>query len=399
MLVEVHDEEADAPLHDEMENDLHRIGVTGVEDRLHSEVIETTESTHRAGICMWVVTGDRTEMAINVEKACGDIKSECVEVIKAEQTTFKRRHAFSAVVTGDVLESFKGANFREFIEYLLPVEAVVWCHTTQKNKAVIEAIQKNPKKTVLAIDNGWNGVAMVKTEDVGIGLFGKEWTQAAQTGDNAIPKFRHLQKLLLNSGMKAYRGVAFVIKMSFFKNVCSAMLQFWYGFLCGWSGQTFYEDRMASVNNFAITFLPPVVAGIVDVVLSFYETKLYPEVYGESAKHPRFATVRTSFLRVLFAFYQSAVIFGLDHFLVTSTDVLAEDGNVNGDGHTTNIDHMMVWNAMINMLLARSGSTSPSSPCASSMFFFLQSTLFITLLQKYQTFRFSTSLSSTPPSC
>ena len=122
---------------------------------------------------------------------------------------------------GDVFESFKEANFK-FIEYLLPVEAVVWCHTAQKNKAVIEVIQKYPKKTVRVIGDGGNGVAMVKTEDVGIGLFGKEWTQAVQIGDNAIRKFCHLQKLLLYRGMKAYRGVAFVIKMNFFKNDCFA---------------------------------------------------------------------------------------------------------------------------------------------------------------------------------
>ena len=81
MLVEVR-EEADAAMQDEMENDLHCIGVTGVVDRLHPDVIETTESMQRAGICMWTMSGDRAETTINVAKACGVIKKERVEVIK-----------------------------------------------------------------------------------------------------------------------------------------------------------------------------------------------------------------------------------------------------------------------------------------------------------------------------
>ena len=56
--------------------------MTGVYDWLQPGVIETTESTHRAGICMWVVTGDRAETTINVAKACGVIKKECIEVVK-----------------------------------------------------------------------------------------------------------------------------------------------------------------------------------------------------------------------------------------------------------------------------------------------------------------------------
>ena len=134
---------------------------------------------------------------------------------------------------------------------------------------------------------------MIKTEEAGIGLFGKEGTQAAQIGDNAVRKFRRLQKLLLCHWMKAYCGVAFIIKMSIFKNVCFAMLQFWHSIMCGWSGQTFNEDWMASAYNFTITFMPPVVGGIEDVVLSFYETKLYLEVFWRVRQAPTLCLSRS----------------------------------------------------------------------------------------------------------
>ena len=116
-----------------MENDLHCLGVTGFEDLLQLGVIETIESMQRAGICMCAMTGDRTETAINVAKAYGDIKNERVKVIKPEQAMFKRRHASSAVVTGDVHESFRETNFK-FIEYLPPAEAVAWCAPRRRTR-------------------------------------------------------------------------------------------------------------------------------------------------------------------------------------------------------------------------------------------------------------------------
>ena len=92
---------------------------------------------------------------------------------------------------------------------------------------------------------------------------------------------------------------------------------------------------MASVNNSAITFLPPVGGGIEDVVLSFYETKLSPEVFGECSKHLCFPSVKMSILWAVLVICESTVMF-IIYFLVTSTDVFAEDGKVNGD------DYMMM---------------------------------------------------------
>lgn len=45
-------------------------GSTGVLDRLQEEVPETIESLQRAGIKVWVLTGDKKETAINIAFAC-----------------------------------------------------------------------------------------------------------------------------------------------------------------------------------------------------------------------------------------------------------------------------------------------------------------------------------------
>ena len=43
---------------------LELIGATGIEDKLQDEVKETMESLLRAGIKVWVLTGDKIETAV-----------------------------------------------------------------------------------------------------------------------------------------------------------------------------------------------------------------------------------------------------------------------------------------------------------------------------------------------
>ena len=46
------------------------VGATGIEDRLQDGVPETIASLRRAGIQVWVLTGDKQETAMNVSFAC-----------------------------------------------------------------------------------------------------------------------------------------------------------------------------------------------------------------------------------------------------------------------------------------------------------------------------------------
>lgn len=45
-------------------------GTTGIVDRLQEEVPETIEALQRAGIKVWVLTGDKKETAINIAHSC-----------------------------------------------------------------------------------------------------------------------------------------------------------------------------------------------------------------------------------------------------------------------------------------------------------------------------------------
>lgn len=57
-------EEKIETISDELEHDLRLLGATAIEDRLQDGVPETIADLKRAGIKIWVATGDKLETAI-----------------------------------------------------------------------------------------------------------------------------------------------------------------------------------------------------------------------------------------------------------------------------------------------------------------------------------------------
>lgn len=64
-----------------LERDLQLLGATGIEDKLQDGVPETIDSLRKAGIVVWVLTGDKQETAVNIAYACS-LFSPDMEVIK-----------------------------------------------------------------------------------------------------------------------------------------------------------------------------------------------------------------------------------------------------------------------------------------------------------------------------
>lgn len=46
------------------------VGATGIEDRLQEGVPEAIDALHKAGIKIWMLTGDKQETAVNIAYAC-----------------------------------------------------------------------------------------------------------------------------------------------------------------------------------------------------------------------------------------------------------------------------------------------------------------------------------------
>lgn len=56
--------------YEQIETNLTLIGSTGVEDKLQEKVPSTLQSLRKAGIKIWVLTGDKKETAINISESC-----------------------------------------------------------------------------------------------------------------------------------------------------------------------------------------------------------------------------------------------------------------------------------------------------------------------------------------
>ena len=61
---------------EELEVDFELIGSTAIEDKLQDEVGKTIYDIKRAGVQLWVLTGDKVETAINIGFSAGLLDSD-----------------------------------------------------------------------------------------------------------------------------------------------------------------------------------------------------------------------------------------------------------------------------------------------------------------------------------
>ena len=110
---------------------------------------------------------------------------------------------FEVVIEGECLTiMLKEENRKLFAKIINRSHAVLVCRSSPKQKAEVIEFAKsiNPKMISLAIGDGGNDVSMIKTADVGIGIFGKEGYQAVNASDYAIAEFQYLRRLMFIHG-------------------------------------------------------------------------------------------------------------------------------------------------------------------------------------------------------
>ncbi len=108
---------------------------------------------------------------------------------------------------------------------------------------VVYMIKSRMKGVItLAIGDGANDVPMIKEAHVGVGVYGKEGSQAVQNADYAIAQFRFLERLLFVHGRWSYVRIASLIQYFFYKNITFTISQFLFAFYSAFSGRSVYED-------------------------------------------------------------------------------------------------------------------------------------------------------------
>uniref|UniRef100_A0A8C2XID1 Phospholipid-transporting ATPase n=1 Tax=Cyclopterus lumpus TaxID=8103 RepID=A0A8C2XID1_CYCLU len=330
-----------------LENNLTLLGTTGIVDRLQEEVPDTIEALQRAGIKVWILTGDKKETAINIAYACKLLcpndqlltancgsKDACAALLEElklkvqrggdretaagdpEESSSGRMEGFILVLDGRTLDwALQEEQRSDFLELSQRCKAVICCRSTplQKSK-VVQLIRDQLGVMTLAVGDGANDVSMIQVADVGVGISGQEGMQAVMSSDFAISRFKHLRKLLLVHGHWCYSRLANMIFYFIYKNVMYVNLLFWYQFFCGFSGSVMTNAWVLILFNLIFTSIPPLIYGVLERDIPAHTLMELPELYQVSVPYMFWITV-------LDAFYQSLICFFVPYFAFAGSSV------------------------------------------------------------------------------
>uniref|UniRef100_A0A4W3KAG2 Phospholipid-transporting ATPase n=1 Tax=Callorhinchus milii TaxID=7868 RepID=A0A4W3KAG2_CALMI len=325
-------------LYEEIERDLHLIGGTAVEDKLQRGVPLTIEKLSEANIKIWVLTGDKLETAVNIGYACNllqDEMNECRVVIITLLQFLKNGILFSnkldnmyLIVPSIGICSRKKLKL-DFLTIACSCEAVICCRVTPLQKAhVVELVKKHTKAITLAIGDGANDVSMIKAANIGVGVSGQEGMQAVLSSDFAFAQFRYLQRLLLVHGRWSYIRMCNFLRYFFYKNFTFTLVHFWYGFFCGFSAQTVYDEWFITLYNLVYTALPILAMSLFNQDVNDYWSLAYPQLY-EPGQLDLFFNKLEFVKCVIHGIYSSLVLFYIPYGALYET--VRDDGKTTSD--------------------------------------------------------------------
>jgi phospholipid-translocating ATPase len=236
---------------DRIENELWLLGGTAIEDRLQDGVPDAISLLGKAGIKLWVLTGDKVETAINIGFSCNlldndmdliILKVEDESLATAEKLLDEKLAIFgmtgsqeeldaaqddheppapthAIIIDGDSLKLVLDESIRrKFLLLCKQCRSVLCCRVSPSQKAAVVNMVKNGLDCLtLAIGDGANDVAMIQEAHVGVGIAGVEGRAAVMSSDYAIGQFRFLTRLVLVHGRWSYRRLAETIANFFYK--------------------------------------------------------------------------------------------------------------------------------------------------------------------------------------
>ncbi|XP_033983911.1 phospholipid-transporting ATPase ID isoform X2 [Trematomus bernacchii] len=217
---------------------------------------------------------------------------------------------FALVINGHSLAHALEADMEtEFVSTACACKAVICCRVTPLQKAqVVEMIKKHKKAVTLAIGDGANDVSMIKSAHIGVGISGQEGIQAVLASDYSFSQFRFLQRLLLVHGRWSYLRMCRFLCYFFYKNFAFTMVHFWFGFYCGFSAQTVYDQYFITLYNIVYTSLPVLAMGIFDQDVPDQRSLEYPKLYEPGQLNLLF-NKREFFICIAQGIYTSVVLF------------------------------------------------------------------------------------------
>ena len=158
-----------------LEYEMEFLAVTGVEDKLQDDVLETVDVLRQAGIQIWMLTGDKIETAKciaistglktrneDIKVIAGETEPNLIELEINDYENLTSTHML--MIDGTTLGVITGneALSQKFFNVTLQAKTVCVCRCSPTQKAVVATNIKNASNKVIAcIGDGGNDVAMI----------------------------------------------------------------------------------------------------------------------------------------------------------------------------------------------------------------------------------------------
>uniref|UniRef100_A0A7M4FB99 Phospholipid-transporting ATPase n=1 Tax=Crocodylus porosus TaxID=8502 RepID=A0A7M4FB99_CROPO len=303
-----------ATAYEEIERDMMLLGATAIEDKLQEGVTETIASLSLANIKIWVLTGDKPETAMNIGYSCRMLTDAMNEIfIMSGHTVMEVREELSHLTDMELCllqaHALEADLEKEFLEVAFMCKTVLCCRVTPLQKSqVVELVRKYRKAVTLAIGDGANDINMIKSAHIGVGISGQEGMQAVLASDYSFAQFRYLQRLLLVHGRWSYFRMCKFLCYFFYKNFAFTLVHFWFGFFCGFSAQTVYDQWFITLFNIVYTSLPVLAMGLFDQDVSEQNSMDYSKLYEPGQLNLLF-NKRKFFICIAYGIYTSFALF------------------------------------------------------------------------------------------
>lgn len=335
------------------QNNTRYLCTTFIEDELQDGVAETMSLLHRAGIRVWMITGDKQETAVCCARNAGIIgrfpykEMEGKEVVRILECLVNSEDPEESDGENSPFMAYNTAQterrLTESIPNVLEVESLIIYRATPSQKGRIAMLMGKAEKHILAIGDGNNDVAMLRGAHVGVGIMGKEGTQASATADFAIPQFSLLRNLILIHGRYNLIRYSKISLNAFYKNILFIFVQFFFNFANGASGMSIYNDFFMNYYNLFFTSLIPFSIALFDRDTGRRNVLGAPDSYRMARAH---FSRKLICANILFGVVEACIIYAMV-FSFMHLDICGASGLLGGYGSVSTLASIFVFYAAI----------------------------------------------------
>ncbi|XP_017464783.1 PREDICTED: probable phospholipid-transporting ATPase IF [Rhagoletis zephyria] len=326
-----------------IECNLELLGSTAVEDALQDEVADTLISLQKAGIKIWVLTGDKVETALNIALSCGHIPPDAIkyfiidcqskEDMLVHLNALDREIVFgigapcALLIDGKSLSIALSETPEVFRDIAIKCTAVLCCRLSPLQKSEVVSLIRTAKEgyTTAAVGDGANDVSMIQEAHVGLGIMGKEGRQAARCADFSFAKFCMLKRLILVHGHYHTTRLCYLVLYFFYKNIYFMGIMFLFQFYSLFSSGSVYDSLFLTLYNVIYTSLPILFISLTEKAYSEEMLMTQPELYKKNTNnkglHWQYFLVWS-----FFGVYHTLVTFFFTEYVFSTNNVLLNVG-------------------------------------------------------------------------